>query len=146
MTMLTSNFVLLTALINGVFYVHRPKNAKSIFICFNKMNDSWPENWYQMQMGAIDRGSIPIFFIKLPKNLTKYKIRILYINRTHGDTNWKNFTTTLPPPLLPPKEEEGYQPPLEAFIKLLYYIVFVQTVQLLKLLVKFFLKWNPAEL
>ena len=140
MAVLASSFVLLTALVNSVFYIYHPKNAESIFICLNKTNESWPENWSRMYSSAIDGGTIPIFSLKLPENVTEYKIRIFYINRTHGDSGWKNFTLTSPSPPPPSLQQTPLNAADDQYQISLYYIVFVVTVLLLKLLLKIFFR------
>ncbi len=152
MVALTSSFVLLTALVNGVFYIHQPRNAQSVFICLNKTDETWPQNWAEMKTGYVE--NVPIFSIKLSDKVTQYKIRILYPNRTHGDSDWKNFTMLPPPPPPPPPKHfddinstTTTAPPTIVtspadfdftIVGLVYYITFVASVQLVESIGKFY--------
>lgn len=89
MAMLATNFLLISALINNTFYVSRPYNAQEVYICFNKTNETWPSAWLRMKLER-DPAS---FSIMLPENTTEYNLRIIFMNRTFGDSGWKNLST-----------------------------------------------------
>lgn len=87
--MLAANFLVLTAITNNIFYVSQPYNAQELYICFNKTNDTWPSAWLRMK-SVRDPLS---FSITLPENATEYKLKIVFINRTYGDSEWKFLNT-----------------------------------------------------
>lgn len=89
MSLLAANYILLSALINNIFYISQPYNAQEVYVCFNKTDDTWPSAWTRME----SLRDPPSFSITLPENATEYKLRIVFINRTVGDSVWKNLST-----------------------------------------------------
>lgn len=89
----TSTLLVLTILVKNSFIVfHNPKVTEA-FVCFNKENDTWPDEWRRLHPMIQD--NIPILqTVNIPQNnctVFQYKIRLVYANRTFQDTQWKQI-------------------------------------------------------
>lgn len=99
MVVLTSSYIILCALVNGVFYVYRTPSISNMYICFDEntiKNDSWPsEYWKHMTSYVLNRDT-DAFGVRVPKNATQYKLRVMYKDRSFDDTVWKYLNNTPP--------------------------------------------------
>lgn len=87
--MLTTNFVVLYTVINGFFFVYRPQNVSEIYICLDDngtRDDTWPVRWNNMLPSGVTPAML---MFELPKNVTEYKLRFIFSNRSYVDTSWK---------------------------------------------------------
>jgi hypothetical protein len=101
MAALSSTYVVLTALLNGVFYVYMPSDVQSASVMFQTKNFSsnncWIKMFYQTQNNVT-----PAFRVKAPLDAAeymRYRIKYHFRNQTFGETDWRVlFTknTTLP--------------------------------------------------
>lgn len=84
-TMVTSQLIVLQAIIQGVLYIQQPNNIKEVFVCFDAngiRNDSWPVNWGRMEPYENSALTHPI-----RTNSTMYKLRLRGGNKW-SDTDW----------------------------------------------------------
>lgn len=129
MPAISSSFVFLVGFLANTFYVYKPQqNVRAMYICFNG-NDSWPDAWYSMIPSTIN-GDSQVFKVEMSnKNMTSYKLRLVFDNKTWGDTAWKNIC-------LSALETLAAGPEYLSFKVLLYYIALAVTIVKLKILTK----------
>lgn len=109
MAVLRASLLIFATLLNNTFVIyHRPKVTEA-FVCFNKENDSWPEQW--LELNATFEDEIPTLRAThgLPKNqsLIDYKLRFIYPDRSFGDTQWKQLLNGSIDNLCTTKTSEG---------------------------------------
>lgn len=93
MVALRTSLLIFATLLNNSFVIyHRPKVTEA-FVCFNKDNDTWPEQW--TRLNAVIEDGIPTLRTtdNLPKNksLVDYKLRFIFPDRSVGDSQWKQI-------------------------------------------------------
>ena len=127
MTLLSSSFLLLTAILNNTLYINHPYSAQAVFACFDDIC-YWSSNWSEMQPYQIEN-YLPALTVDLPINATQYKLRIIYPNRTVGDTSWIQ---------IPQQQQQQQQQSTENVIfGLLYYISVIVSVLFVKAILSY---------
>lgn len=128
MPAISSSFVFLVGFLANTFYVYKPQqNVREMYICFNG-NDSWPDAWHSMIPSTINVDS-QVFKVEMSnKNMTSYKLRLVFDNRTWGDTAWKNICLSA---LETTAAETAAFPTV--IVWLLYYIAAIVTIIKVKL-------------
>ncbi len=109
LTMMVSSqsyYVLLVALVQNSFYVHRPYNVNkmSIMLDFSAPNNT--TSWTEMHYEVIDKGHLAVFTTRIPSSTSlaylRYKVRLHFHDETVGDTEWRTLIRE------PQQQEETY--------------------------------------
>lgn len=94
---LTASYIILVALYNESFYVSRPNDVSHAYVSFSTSNISRRYSWYSLQ--PFSPNGVAVFHRKFEKNVLYnntgtlyYKLRFIFHNHTHGDTQWRNIT------------------------------------------------------
>jgi hypothetical protein len=98
MAALASSYIILTALVQSIFYIHAPYNVKDAYVMletndFSTANNSWEKLYYDL----IDDKRTAVFKIFIPTTSTqplslRYKVKFHYRNNTTGETKeWRTF-------------------------------------------------------
>jgi len=96
MALLASNFIILCTVLHQTIYVNKPSGTSEAFICIDQDglgNDTWPTNWSRLYLN----GAKDLFQFYIPKDVyshdkMNYKIRLVYDNRSYGDTpDWRSI-------------------------------------------------------
>jgi hypothetical protein len=141
MPVLSPTYVILSAILHNVLYIHHPPNVDDVFICFDNggvRNESWPDNWTPMSPHT--SFGVPTLTSLVPDSANDYKLRMIFHDRSTGDSSWsklkpqcQNVTKIIPEPYkchLPEKLD------LSTESGLLYYISLCSTIIISKLLAK----------
>jgi hypothetical protein len=99
MAALSSSYIILTALVQNIFYIHAPYNVKDAYVMiktddFSTANNTWEALYYDL----IDDKRTPVFKIFIPtataSSSLRYKIKFHFRNDSIGETKeWQTFIT-----------------------------------------------------
>lgn len=142
MAALSSTFIILSAIIENMLYIHQPPNAIEVYICFNKQNDTWPHHWNRMLPHTSFGTST--FATLLPDTATEYKLRIIYQKRSVGDSTWQHLKCRNDTEIVTSQPTDKSQPPpppepvldVQTVTALLYYITVCSSVLISKFVFK----------
>ena len=95
MAALSSSYVLFVALVQNVFYVHRPYNVNSMSVMFETTAAAANNNtWLKMHYDIINDHDLGVFTAPVPSTATqylRYKVRLHFSDQTVGDTEWRTL-------------------------------------------------------
>ena len=99
MAALSSSYVILTALVQNIFYIHAPYNVKDVYVMiktedFSTSNNTWEKLYYDL----IDDKRTGVFKIFIPSatapSSLRYKVKFHFRNDSIGETKeWHTFIT-----------------------------------------------------
>ena len=96
MALLASNFIILCTVLHQTIYFNKPSGVSEAFICIDQDgsgNDTWPTNWNKLYLNEAK----DLFQFYIPKDVysndkMNYKIRLVFHNRSYGDTpGWRSI-------------------------------------------------------
>lgn len=90
-------FIVLSAVWQNVFYVHRPPFVEEVFGVFDsngsRKNDTWPDNWHRLIKSTLNHTSVfQINLTNIVNNSTRavdYKLKLVFHDRSYTTTPWK---------------------------------------------------------
>lgn len=88
---IVQGFLILSAIMNNVFYITKPKEIIEVYMCVAKENfsDQWPDQWQRME--SIKQHGIPMFYMHITNISTvnySYKLKMFDISRKMYDSEW----------------------------------------------------------
>jgi hypothetical protein len=100
MAALSTSYIILTALVQNIFYINAPYNVKDAFVMLKTKDFSTTNNetWSKLFYDLIDNKRTPVFKTFVPSatanSFLQYKVKFYFRDNTIGETQeWRTFIT-----------------------------------------------------
>lgn len=92
MAILRSNYIILSAVLQNVLYIHELPNVHEIYVCYRNggERDTHPYTLTQMTHSIVNSGKLRTFASPIPEHSKFYRLRIKFHDQTIGDfEDWR---------------------------------------------------------
>lgn len=92
MALLVESFIILTAIYSNILHVNIPDGVENMAICYSDCTSR--HNFTIMEKSTVNDGKLHVFKSEIPDVATAYKLKIIFRNRSEGDTGWLSIQAT----------------------------------------------------